>query len=162
MSTSYFNKHLLPALRRQCHAAICCGDNVPEPLPGKLKKEDISINHELNDDLLDAGKAVIVYSEELAAPIQYEDMSEMRALLRGGEVRNANYDAQITVYHKNIGTAYELGDIIMEHFDTTARRHVDLRYCRLVDRHSAKQEETDAWAVVYKLRIQLQPQSFTE
>ena len=147
----YFNQKLLPALKRRCHAAICDEDLV---LPLQLTYRDVGIDNILDRDVFSRSKAFVVYSEDAAEPLVSK--FDGGGLLRGGAVRQGSYGVQITVYSKDVGVCYELGDHIMDMFDLFAKRRNDFRYFRLMDRKSLPSEEIDGWVGIYKIKVQLQ------
>ncbi len=159
MNTNFlFPDELLPALRRRCHAALC-GDDVE--LPEGLHRGNISIDNVFNHDVFDKSDAFVVYSEEKTVPLvgkfdadKFEITGE---LVRGGTVRQATSDCQVTVYAQGKKTCYILGDMLMQSFDLSARRRYDFRYFRMLSRNEAKAEEVDSWTVIYKFRVHLQP-----
>ena len=152
-----FVSELLPALRRRCHAALC-GKGVK--LPDGIMLSNIMIDNVLDKDVFNKEKAFVVYSEENTEPFvgDFDAVFNGRgSLLRGGTIRQANSDAQITVYSRELKVCYILGDTVMKSFDDAAVRRQDFRYFRFLSRNQAKAEEVDSWTVIYKFRVQLQP-----
>ena len=152
-----FVTELLPALRRRCHAALC-GKNVK--FPNGLVLSNIMIDNVLDKGVFNKEKAFVVYSEERTEPLvgDFDDTFNVGAsLLRGGTIRQASSDAQVTVYARELKVCYVLGDTLMKSFDDAAVQRQDFRYFRLLSRNQAKAEEVDSWTVIYKFRVQLQP-----
>ena len=157
MSTNLlFAMELLPALRRQCHAAVCVDDFIDGFEDVYINKGDIKIDHILNKDVLDKNNVFVVYSEVNSEPM-VGDFGGVGNLLRGGVVRNATSDVQVTVYSQIIKYCYVVGDAIMKSFDEAAMRRQDFRYFRLLGRSATISEEVGSWAVIYKFRVQLEP-----
>ena len=158
MSTELlFTMELLPALRRRCHAALC-GGNVK--FPDGIVLSNIMIDNILDKSVFNKEKAFVVYSEEKTEPLVGEfdkSFGAAASLLRGGTIRQASSDAQVTVYARELKVCYVLGDTLMKSFDDDARQRHDFRYFRLLGRNQAKAEEVDSWTVIYKFRVQLQP-----
>ena len=149
----YFNGKLLPALKRRCHAAICDEDLV---LPLQLTYRDVGVDHILDRDVFSKSKAFVVYGETSSEPLV--SVLDSGGLLRGGAIRQGSYIGQITVYSRDIGVCYELGDHIMDMFDLFARQRNEFRYFRLLERKSVASEEITGWVAIYTMKIQLQPE----
>lgn len=163
---SIFVDELLPILRRGCHEAVCSSDvQLPkfdvngDENSKRIHSSDVKIGNQLNTSVLDKCCAFVVYSEEDT----YLNTDNCAAghnegvLLRGGVVRNANHDVQISVYAQELHIGYQLGDIIVTHFDDKAKHRNELRYFRLISRHGSYHEEVKSWVVVYRFKVQLQP-----